>query len=44
MKKYCYKDKSGRKVCPKRFVVRKDSTPFVQDPDTGLILGRDKKK
>jgi hypothetical protein len=45
MKKYCYKNKAtGKKVCPARYMVKPDRTPYVQDPDTGLLLGRDKKR
>jgi hypothetical protein len=42
-KKYCYR-KDGKKICPRRYVIRPDRTPYVQDPDTGLMLGRDKKR
>jgi len=45
MKKYCYKSKkTGKKVCPAKYVVRPDSTPYVQDAETGKLLGRAEKK
>lgn len=43
-RKFCYKDKStGRKVCVRRYRIKPDKTPYVQDVDTGLMLGRYKK-
>jgi len=43
-KKYCYRDKKGKKRCTSSFRIKKDKTPYVQDPETGLMLGRGKKR
>lgn len=43
-KGYCFTNKKGKKVCTKNYVVKADSTPYVQEPDTGLMLGRVSKK
>ena len=39
-KKYCYMTKKGKRVCTSKFIVKPDKTPFVQEPDTGFMMGR----
>jgi len=43
-KSYCYTDKKGKKRCTKSYIIRKDRTPYVQDPETGYMIGRARKQ